>query len=158
MQKVVTTLWFDGQVQAALDLYASVFEDFAVSDVSRYPDAMPEKAGEIINASFSIGGQQFNILNGGPQFPQTPAVSLMVNCENQAEVDRVWDALIADGGEPGQCGWLKDKFGVSWQVVPMGMSELFTTGTAEQRSRAQQAMLKMSKLDLPALQAAHAGE
>ena len=120
MQKVVTNLWFDGCVQEALNFYGSIFDDFETKSISYYGDAGPGKKGDILVATFALFGQDFTIINGGSEFPLSPAVSLLVNCESQAEVDMLWEKL-AVGGEHSQCGWLTDQFGVSWQIVPTAM-------------------------------------
>ncbi len=117
MQKIVPYLWFNGRVEEAVEFYTSIFADTKVKTISRYGDVGPGKKGDILVAVFELEGQEFAIINGGPEFPQTPAVSFMVNCENQAEVDELWEKLSA-GGEEGQCGWLTDRFGVSWQITP----------------------------------------
>ena len=157
MQKIVTNLWFDGQVQGALDFYASVFPDFKVTSISHYGDAGPGVKGDVLVATFEIYGQQFTIINGGPQFKLSPAMSLLINCETQAEVDELWDKLVEGGGRHDQCGWLTDRFGVSWQVVPQGMEKLFTNADEEQANRVMKAMLAMTKLELAELENAFNG-
>ena len=154
MQKIVTNLWFDGRVEEALDFYGSVFDDFRVTSIQRYTESGYGATGDIMVANFEIAGQAFTIINGGPQFPQTPAVSLLVNCEDQAEVDELWEKLSANGGEQGQCGWLTDPFGVSWQIVPIGMERMLEEADAEQADRVMAAMLQMKKLDLATLERA----
>lgn len=158
MQKIVTNLWFDGRVEEALDFYASVFEDFEVKNISRYGDAGPGVKGDILVATFILHGQEFTIINGGPEFPHSPAMSLLINCETQAEVDKFWDKLIEGGGEHSQCGWLSDRFGVHWQVVPVGMGKMLEEADEEQANRVVTAMLAMQKLDLAVLEKAFHGE
>lgn len=158
MQKVVTNLWFNGQVQEALDFYGSIFDDFEVKSISHYGDAGPGKKGEVLVATFALFGQDFTIINGGPEFPLSPAVSLLVNCEGQAEVDELWEKLVEGGGQHSQCGWLTDPFGVSWQIVPTALEKLMTIGDEEQTNRVMQAMLSMQKLVISDLEKAFHGE
>lgn len=153
MQKIVTTLWFDGRVQEALEFYASIFPNAHVKNVSRYGDAGPGQAGDVMIATIELEGQDFTILNGGPQFQLSPAVSLMVNCETQAEVDELWEKL-ADGGHHDQCGWLTDRFGLSWQIVPTALGRLMGSADEAQGQRVMQALLSMTKLDIAALERA----
>lgn len=152
MTTITPFLWFDdGQIAEALDLYASIFPDVVVHSLGRGPD------GNVLTADFSIAGQALKALNGGPQFPFTEAVSLFVEVDGQAEVDHLWDAIIASGGEEGRCGWCKDRFGLSWQIVPRQFGELVSTGTPEQIAATFAAMMTMSRMDVAALQAAHDG-
>ncbi|MCY3757789.1 MAG: VOC family protein, partial [Acidobacteria bacterium] len=116
MQKIVTNLWFDGQVEEALELYTSLFADSRVTRILRYAEGGMGNPGDIMTAEFELAGQDFCIINGGPHYKLSPAMSLLVHCADQAEVDRLWERLTADGGEEGQCGWLTDRFGVSWQI------------------------------------------
>lgn len=148
LQKITTCLWFDGKAEEAANFYVSLFPNSKVTDVVRYTEAGPGPAGSVLTIAFELDGQPFVGLNGGPQFSFTEAVSFIVNCESQAEVDEFWDRLIADGGEPGQCGWLKDKFGLSWQVVPTELPQLLGDPDPEKAARATQAMFQMSKLDI----------
>jgi predicted 3-demethylubiquinone-9 3-methyltransferase (glyoxalase superfamily) len=154
MQKIVTNLWFDGRVEEALAFYAAVFADFKVTDISHYGDAGPGQKGDILTATFELFGQEFTIINGGPGFPHSPAMSLLVNCESQAEVDDLWEKL-ADGGAKGQCGWLTDRFGVSWQVVPTALYRLIQDEDEEKSQRVMRAMLAMRKLDIAELERAY---
>lgn len=158
MQKIVTNLWFDGRVEEALEFYASVFDDFRVTSIQRYTESGYGKTGDIMVANFEIAGQAFTLINGGPQYPQTPAVSLLINCEDQAEVDEMWEKLSANGGEKGVCGWLTDPFGVSWQVVPAALDRMLEDADEEQADRVIAVLLQMKKLDLAALERAYRGE
>jgi predicted 3-demethylubiquinone-9 3-methyltransferase (glyoxalase superfamily) len=157
-QKIVPNLWFDTQAEEAASFYVSVFKDGRILDVSRYTDAGPRPAGTAMAVEWEMVGQRFVGINGGPQFPFTEAVSFQISCADQAEVDYYWDALTADGGEEGQCGWLKDKYGVSWQVMPDGMAEVFGNPDPERARRAVEAMFQMKKLNIAALRAAAAGD
>lgn len=157
MQKIVTNLWFNGRVDEALELYTSVLPDSRVKNIARYGETGPGQAGEIMTAEVELAGQAFTILNGGPGFPHSPAMSLLVYCDDQAEVDRLWEKL-SDGGEKGQCGWLTDRFGVSWQIVPRALGQLMSQGTEAQSQRVMQAMLGMTRLDIAALERAYHGE
>ena len=155
MQKFSTCLWFDTQAEEAANFYVSLFDDSEVTDVQRL-DGTPS-GDNVALVFFRLAGNEFMAINGGPQFPFTEAVSIHVGVENQAEVDRLWTALTADGGEEGQCGWLKDKFGLSWQVIPDRMGELLSDPDPERSQRAMQAMLKMQKIDLEVMEAAANG-
>lgn len=157
-QKITPFLWFDNQAEEAMNLYVSVFKDSEVLNVSRYGDAGPGKPGSVMTASFRLNGQEFVALNGGPMFRFTEAVSFVIDCADQTEVDHYWEALTADGGEPGSCGWLKDRFGLSWQVVPRALHECIGGPDPEGAQRAMQAMLTMGKLDVAGLRRAYAGE
>jgi len=157
MQKIVTNLWFDGRVEEALEFYTAIFANSRVKAITRYGDAGPGPKGEIVTADFELEGQEFTIINGGPGFPHSPAMSLLVNCENQAEVDELWEKL-SDGGEKGQCGWLTDRFGVSWQVVPIALIRMLEDEDEVKTQRVTQAMLAMTKLDIAALERAYHGE
>jgi predicted 3-demethylubiquinone-9 3-methyltransferase (glyoxalase superfamily) len=156
-QKIVPNLWFDTQAEEAADYYIDVFGSGRVISVARYPEGSPGQAGSVMTVEFEVAGMRLVGINGGPEFPFTEAVSLQIDCADQAEVDRFWDRFIADGGEESQCGWLKDRFGLSWQVVPAGMAEIFADPDAGRAQRAVQAMLQMRKLDLAALRAAADG-
>ena len=158
MQKIVTNLWFDGRVEEALEFYGSVFADFRVTSVQRYGEEGRGVIGEIMVANFEIAGQAFTIINGGPQYPLSPAVSLLVNCADQAEVDELWEKLSAEGGKKGQCGWLTDPFGVSWQIVPVALGQLLDSADEEQAERVMAALLSMTKLDIAALERAYNDE
>lgn len=158
MQHIVTSLWFDNQAEEAAEFYVSVFPDSKVLTVSRYGPDGPRPEGTVLLVDFELSGQTFNALNGGPQFKFTEATSLIINCEDQEEVDYCWDKRTADGGEPSQCGWLKDRFGRSWQVVPTAIAALMSGPDPEKSGRAMQALLKMTKLDVAELQAAYDGK
>ena len=148
-------LWFDGTAEEAATFYASVFPDSRVERVWRSPAETPSgPAGMVLTVDFTLAGQRFQGLNGGPHFAFTEAVSFVLECEDQAEVDRLWEALLADGGEPGPCGWLKDRFGLSWQVVPQRLNELVDDPDPERARRAMEAMLQMGKLDIAELERA----
>ncbi|MBM3121597.1 MAG: VOC family protein [Chloroflexi bacterium] len=156
MQKITPFLWFDSQAEDAANLYVSLFPDSKVTGVSRYGDGMPLPKGTVMSVTFRLAGQEFMALNGGPAFKFTEAISFFVNCETQEEIDRLWSKLT-EGGEPSQCGWLKDRFGLSWQIVPDVLGELIGDPDPEKAGRATQAMLKMGKLDIAELKRAHAG-
>ncbi len=147
MPKITPNLWFDTEAEEAAEFYCSVFPNSKIVNVTHYPDAVPSKAGEVLTVDFELDGQRFTALNGGPQFKFNEAISLLIDCKDQDEVDYYWEKLTADGGEEGQCGWVGDKYGLSWQVVPEGMEELFNDDDPERASRAMEAMLKMGKLD-----------
>ena len=153
LQKITPMLWFDGQAQAAAEHYVSIFEDAAVGHISRQPDGSP------LVVEFTLAGQTFTAINGGPQYAFTPAVSFVVDCATAEEVDHYWERL-GEGGDPEaqQCGWLKDKYGVSWQVVPRQLYEYMSDPDPEKAGRTVQAMLQMKKLDVEALRRAHDGE
>ncbi|MBV8298590.1 MAG: VOC family protein [Candidatus Eremiobacteraeota bacterium] len=158
MQRIVPFLWFDDNAEEAARFYVSIFPNSKIDgDVSRYDDEGLAEPGSVMVVPFQLGGQDFLALNGGPQYTFTPAISLFVRCENQAEVDYYWEKLLEGGGEPVQCGWLKDRFGVSWQVVPSVIGDLIGGSDPEGASRAMKAMLGMVKLDLGELQRAYAG-
>ena len=149
MQKISTCLWFDTQAEEAANFYVSLFEDAEVTDVQRL-DGTPS-GDNVALVFFRLAGKEFMAINGGPQFPFTEAVSISVGVEDQDEVDRLWAALT-DGGEEGQCGWLKDRYGLSWQVIPERMGELLSDPDPERRGRAMQAMLQMQKIDLKVME------
>jgi predicted 3-demethylubiquinone-9 3-methyltransferase (glyoxalase superfamily) len=156
MKKLIPFLWFDGQAEEAARHYTSIFKSSKMGSISRYGDAGPGKPGSVITASFEIMGLEFVALNGGPQYKFTEAVSFQVPCESQEEVDHYWEKLGA-GGTFSQCGWLKDKFGVSWQVVPTALPKLLGNPDKAKANRAMKAMLKMQKLDIAKLEAAAEG-
>ena len=156
-QPFTTCLWFDTQAEAAATYYTSIFKDSKLGNVSRYGEAGPRPAGMVITAEFELNGQQFLALNGGPEYTFTEAISFQIPCADQDEVDYYWERLTADGGQEGPCGWLKDKFGVSWQVVPTVLSTLLGDPDPEKAARATKAMLSMGKLDIAGLQRAHDG-
>ena len=154
--KIIPNLWFDTQAEEGANFYVSVFKNSSIVAVNRYPEGAPGPAGTVMTVEFELDGQRFVGINGGPQFTFDEAVSFQINCGDQAEVDYFWERLT-DGGEESQCGWLKDKFGLSWQVVPEGMDEVFADSDPQRAQRAMQAMLGMRKLDVDALRAAADG-
>jgi predicted 3-demethylubiquinone-9 3-methyltransferase (glyoxalase superfamily) len=153
VQKITPNLWFDTEAEEAAEFYTSIFPNSRVLDVARYTEAGPRPAGGVMTVRFELDGQQFVAINGGPQFPFTEAISLQITCRDQDEVDRFWERL-SEGGEESQCGWLKDRYGLSWQVVPDGMAEVFGDADPERARRAMEAMLKMGKLDIAELRRA----
>jgi predicted 3-demethylubiquinone-9 3-methyltransferase (glyoxalase superfamily) len=158
IQKITPFLWFDDQAEEAVNFYVSIFDNASIGSVARYGEAGPGPAGTVMAIEFTLEGQQFNALNGGPIFQFTPAISFVVNCDSQEEVDYYWDRL-SEGGAPEaqQCGWLADKFGLSWQVVPSAMAALIGDPDPVKAARTTQAMLQMKKLDLNRLQRVHDG-
>jgi predicted 3-demethylubiquinone-9 3-methyltransferase (glyoxalase superfamily) len=153
--KVTPCLWFDGNAEEAANLYVSLLPDSRIDKVVRSPADNPSmKEGGVLVVDFTLAGRKYSGLNGGPQFQFTEAVSFVVHCDDQAEVDRLWEALTADGGAPSQCGWLKDRFGLSWQIVPEEMFEMLGSPDRDASRRAMEAMMKMVKLDLPELRRA----
>jgi predicted 3-demethylubiquinone-9 3-methyltransferase (glyoxalase superfamily) len=157
MPRITPNLWFDTEAEEAADFYCSVFPNSKITAVARYPEGGPREAGMVMTVSWVLDGEEFTGINGGPEFKFDEAVSFAVNCADQAEVDYYWEKLTADGGEEGPCGWLKDRFGVSWQVVPADWEDVYTSGDPGRAARAMQAMMGMKKLDLAALQAAADG-
>ncbi len=157
MPKLTPFLWFNDNAEEATSFYLSVFPNSKVVAVTRYGEGGPGPKGSVMTAAFQLDGQDFVALNGGPVFKFNEAVSLVVNCETQAEVDRYWDKLTAGGGQPGECGWLKDKFGFSWQVVPSLLTKLLADKDAAKTARVMGALMKMTKLDGDALQRAYDG-
>ena len=157
-QKIKTYLWFDHQAEEAANIYTSIFENSKVLNVARYGDAGPGPKGTAMTVNFQLDGQEFIALNGGPAFKFTEAISLLVDCETQDEVDRLWNKLTADGGEESMCGWLKDKFGLSWQIIPTALFRLMSDPDPDKSKRVMQAMLQMKKIDVPTLERAHAGK
>jgi predicted 3-demethylubiquinone-9 3-methyltransferase (glyoxalase superfamily) len=153
MPSITPNLWFDTEALEAAEFYTSVFPNSKIVNVSHYTDAGPREAGMVLTVDFELDGQGYTAINGGPDFPFTEAVSLLVNCKDQAEVDDYW-AKLGESGEFGPCGWLKDKFGLSWQIVPIGMVELFTDPDSARATAAMGAMLSMSKIDLRAIETA----
>jgi predicted 3-demethylubiquinone-9 3-methyltransferase (glyoxalase superfamily) len=159
MDKITPCLWFDGQAEEAARFYTSLFPNSRIDGVHRSPADNPSgKEGDVITVDFTLDGRTYVGLNGGPQFTFNEAISLQVDCADQAEVDRYWDALLADGGEPSMCGWLKDRFGLSWQVTPRRLNEMFTSPDRDAARRAMEQMLTMTKLDIEPLERAFAGE
>jgi predicted 3-demethylubiquinone-9 3-methyltransferase (glyoxalase superfamily) len=153
MQKITPFLWFDGKAEEAANFYVSIFNNSKIMSIGRYGDAGPGPKGSAMSVTFQLDGQDFFALNGGPHFTFTPAISFFVNCQTQEEVDDLWDKLSA-GGEKNRCGWLTDKYGLSWQIIPSILSELLQSKDAGKSTRAMKAMLQMSKIDIKALQQA----
>lgn len=159
MPKITPNLWFDGNAEEAAGFYVTLLPDSRINHVYRSPADNPSTpAGGVLLVDFTVAGQRFTGINGGPQFQFTEAVSFAIDCEDQAETDRLWAALTADGGSPGQCGWLKDRFGLSWQIVPREMGVLLGDPDRERAGRAMEAMLEMSKIDVAELRRAFDGE
>lgn len=154
MSKIVPSLWFDHQAEEAMRFYVSIFENSKIGTIARYSEAGPGPAGSVMTVTFELDGQEFMAINGGPVFTFSPAISFLVNCETQAEVDYFWEKL-SEGGSKEQCGWLKDKYGVSWQIVPTLLGRLMQDKDAEKSRRVAETMLKMQKLDIQALQQAY---
>jgi predicted 3-demethylubiquinone-9 3-methyltransferase (glyoxalase superfamily) len=153
LQKITPNLWFDTEAEEAANFYTSIFEDSKITRVMRYGEAGPRPAGMVMTVTFQLAGQEFTGLNGGPEFKFNEAMSLLVNCESQEEVDEFWEQLSA-GGEQGPCGWLKDRFGVSWQIVPTVLDEMLQDVDADRANRVMEAMLKMGKIDIGTLEKA----
>jgi predicted 3-demethylubiquinone-9 3-methyltransferase (glyoxalase superfamily) len=152
-EKITPFLWFDDQAEQAANFYVSLFDDSEVLDVSRYPEGVPGRtAGDAMTVDFRLAGRRFTALNGGPEYRFTEAISLYVRCADQEEVDRLWDRLTDAGGEPGRCGWLKDRFGLSWQVIPDRLGELLGDAAPARANAAMQAMLQMQKIEIKALE------
>jgi predicted 3-demethylubiquinone-9 3-methyltransferase (glyoxalase superfamily) len=156
-QKITPFLWFDTRAEEAANFYCSIFKNSKVGNVVRYGDVGPGPKGQVMIVTFELEGQQFTALNGGPRFKFDEAISFVVNCETQEEIDYYWERLSAEGGEPVQCGWLKDKFGLSWQVVPTIIGELMGSADAEKSGRVMQAVLQMKKLDIQTMKDAYEG-
>lgn len=154
--RITTFLTFDGQAEEAVAFYTSIFDDSRIVSSTRYGEAGPGPEGSLMAATFELDGQELVALNGGPSFTFSQGISLLVDCETQEEVDRYWEQLT-DGGEPGPCGWLTDRFGVSWQVVPRALGELLGDPDPEKAGRVMQAMLQMSKIEIEGLQRAYEG-
>jgi predicted 3-demethylubiquinone-9 3-methyltransferase (glyoxalase superfamily) len=154
MQKITPFLWFDGNAEEAMNLYVSVFKNSKIVSVRRYGDAGPGPKGSVMTGTFQIEGQEFHALNGGPKYKFTPAISLFVSCETQQEVDELWEKLSA-GGHKDQCGWLQDKFGLSWQIIPSALGKMLGDKDPQKANRVMQAMLKMNKIDIKKLKQAY---
>ena len=154
MQRITPCLWFDGRAEEAAEFYTAIFKDSKVGKIARYGESGPGTPGSVMTVTFELAGQEFMGLNGGPQFHFSPAISFVVHCKNQRQVDYYWDRLI-EGGAPSQCGWLTDKFGVSWQVVPTELMDLVSDSEPERSSRVMAALMKMKKLDIAALKKAY---
>jgi predicted 3-demethylubiquinone-9 3-methyltransferase (glyoxalase superfamily) len=154
MRKITPWLWFDGQAEQAAEYYASIFPDAKMGEVRRYTDGGPMPAGTVMTAEFEVAGQPFVALNGGAEFSFNESVSFYVDCQSQEEADQLWERLTADGGVPGQCGWLKDKFGLSWQVIPHELVDIMNDPDPQRVNRAMNAMLKMGRIEVADLRAA----
>ncbi len=157
MQKIITYLWFDQQAEEAAEFYTSLFPDSKILEVNRYGDAGPGPKGQAMMVRFQLAGQEHLALNGGPQFRFNEAISLFVNCDTQEEVDHLWERLTGNGGEESMCGWLKDRYGLSWQIVPKALPKLLSDPDTGRAQRAMQAMLGMRKIDVAALERAADG-
>lgn len=157
MQKITPFLWFNDQAEQAAKFYTSIFKNSKLGSISRYGEGSPGQPGKVMSATFQLAGQEFMALNGGPEFTFSPAISFFVNCETQEEVDEYWERL-SEGGEKQNCGWLKDKFGVSWQIVPTVLGKLLGDKDAQKSQRVMQAMLTMYKIDIKELQMAYEQE
>jgi predicted 3-demethylubiquinone-9 3-methyltransferase (glyoxalase superfamily) len=158
MPRITPNLWFDRNGLEAAEFYVSVFPNSKIKNISYFGEAGPREAGLVLTVDFELDGQEYTAINGGPEFTFDEAVSLLINCRDQDEVDHYWDRLRADGGQEGPCGWVKDKYGLSWQVVPEEMADLMSDPDKERSNRAMKAMLGMQKLDLAALKAAADGK
>ena len=156
MHKITPFLWFDGKAEEAMNFYTSIFKNSKVGRVTRYGESSPGSKGAVMTATFQLDGQEFIALNGGPQFSFTPAISFFVNCENQEEVDDFWEKL-SEGGKESQCGWLSDKYGITWQIVPSALGKMLSDKDPEKSKRVTQAMLQMKKLDVAKLEQAYEG-
>jgi predicted 3-demethylubiquinone-9 3-methyltransferase (glyoxalase superfamily) len=157
MPHITPNLWFDTEAEEAANFYVSTFPNSRITDLTHYGEVGPREAGLVLTVEFELDGQQYTAINGGPQFPFTEAISLLITCADQAEVDYYWSALTANGGMAGQCGWLTDKYGLSWQVVPAGMAEALNNPDPERAERAMKAMLGMTKIDIAELRSAASG-
>ncbi|HTI12241.1 MAG TPA: VOC family protein [Puia sp.] len=158
MQKITTFLWFDNNAEEAMNFYISIFKNSKVLSVTRNGEGGPGPKGSVLVGTFQLEGQEFMVLNGGPMFKFTEAISLYVNCETQNEVDDLWTKLTAGGGAPSQCGWLKDKFGLSWQIVPTALGRLMNDPDPAKAQRVMGAMMQMTKIDIAGLQKAYDGK
>lgn len=155
MQKILPCLWFDGNAEEAVKFYTSLFKNSKILATTHYGKKQPMPEGTVLTIEFEIDGQQIQALNGGPEFKFTEAISLVVYCDSQAEIDSYWEALTDDGGEESMCGWLKDKYGLSWQIVPSALSGWMQSSDATRTQRVMDALFKMRKLDLKTLQSAY---
>jgi len=158
MQKITPFLWFDNNAEEATDLYVSVFKNSKIGKISRCGDAGPGPKGSVMTATFELEGQEFMALNGGPHFKFTPAISLFVNCETQEEVDEIWNKFLSAGGKADQCGWLTDKYGLSWQIIPKALGEMLSDPDPEKSQRVMKAMMQMVKIDIAGLKRAYEGQ
>jgi predicted 3-demethylubiquinone-9 3-methyltransferase (glyoxalase superfamily) len=154
MQKIITFLWYNDNAEEAINFYTSIFKNSHIKSINKYGKAGPGPEGSVMSATFEIEGQEFYALNGGPHFKFTPAISLFVNCNSQAEVDELWEKL-SEGGEKSRCGWLVDKFGLSWQIVPTRLSELLYSKDQKKSENVMKAMMQMDKLDIAKLEEAY---
>lgn len=155
MHKITPFLWFDDKAEEAMNFYVSIFKNSKVGSVTRYGDAGPGPKGMVMSATFQLDGQDFFALNGGPLFKFTEAISFFVNCDTQEEVDELWEKLMAGGGSPQRCGWLKDKYGLSWQIIPKALGEMLGDKDPQKSQRVMQAMLQMNKIDIQRLKEAY---
>jgi predicted 3-demethylubiquinone-9 3-methyltransferase (glyoxalase superfamily) len=155
VHKITPFLWFDDKAEEAMNFYVSIFKNSKVGSVTRYGDAGPGPKGTVMSATFQLDGQDFFALNGGPLFKFTEAISFFVNCETQEEVDELWEKLTAGGGAPQRCGWLKDKYGLSWQIIPKALGEMLGDKDPQKSQRVMQAMLQMNKINIQRLKAAY---
>lgn len=155
---ISTFLWFERGAETAAEYYTSLFPGSRVTKVARWGEGGPAPKGSVMTVAFELGGHRLTAINGGPHYKLTPAVSLVVSCDTQEEIDRYWDALLAGGGRPSRCGWLEDRFGLSWQVIPAALGELLTDADPASAARVGAALMTMQKLDVAALQRAHRGE
>jgi predicted 3-demethylubiquinone-9 3-methyltransferase (glyoxalase superfamily) len=155
MQKITPFLWYDSQAEEAAKFYTSIFKNSKIGSLSRCGEAGPGPKGAVLSVTFELDGQEFIALNGGPQFKFTPAISLFVNCETQAEVDELWEKL-SEGGQKSRCGWLQDKYGLSWQIIPTALGQLLGDPDPKKSSRVMKVMLQMEKIDIDRLQQAYA--
>jgi predicted 3-demethylubiquinone-9 3-methyltransferase (glyoxalase superfamily) len=158
MRKITPFLWFDGRAEEAMNFYLSIFKNSKAVSISRCGEGGPGPRGSVMSATFELEGQTFIALNGGPHYQFTPAISFFVNCQTQEEVDHYWDKLLEDGGKPLQCGWLTDKFGLTWQIVPTALGDMLASKDGEKSKRVMQAMMQMVKLDIATLKRAYEGE
>ena len=154
MQKITPFLWFDGKAEEAMNFYVSIFRNSRIMSVTRYGKEGPGPKGAVMSATFQLAGQDFFVLNGGPQFTFSPAISFFVNCETQEEVDELWEKL-SEGGDKQRCGWLRDKYGVSWQIIPSVLGEMLQDKDTEKSNRVMKAMLQMNKIDIKSLKKAY---
>ena len=157
MSKITPFLWFDNNAEEAVQFYTSIFRNSKILQTSRYPEGAPGPKGSVMTMKFELNGQEFIALNGGPHFKFTPAVSLFVSCDSQEEVDRYWSAFLAGGGKASRCGWLEDKFGLSWQIIPTKLVTLMSDPDPKIAGRVAQALMTMQKIDVTALERAYKG-
>jgi predicted 3-demethylubiquinone-9 3-methyltransferase (glyoxalase superfamily) len=156
MQRIIPNLWFDTEAEEAANFYTSIFKNSRIGNISRYGEAGPRPAGMVLTVLFELEGQEFTALNGGPEFKFNEAISLLVNCKDQEEVDDLWTKLSA-GGEEGPCGWLKDKFGLSWQIIPIALQEMLQDDDPKKANGVMEAMLQMGKIEIEGLERAYEG-